>query len=71
MGITNAMSLPKSDSCKPQERQYCAAKCGGASKVKGCYVSVRWKTRRFRPGTGGHIKEEERIVNCDCDDECK
>lgn len=70
VSILNAMSLSKTDSCKPQEQQYCAAKCGGSSKVKGCYVSVRWKTRRFRPGTGGYIKEEERIVNCNCDDNC-
>ena len=71
VGVINAMSLPKTDDCKPQERQYCATKCGGPSKVNGCYVSVRWKTRRFRAGTGGYIKEEERIVNCNCDDDCR
>ena len=65
--ILNALQLPKTGSCKSSEWDYCYAKCGGPSKTKGCYVSIRWKTRRMLPGTGGVIREEERIVNCNCD----
>jgi RHS repeat-associated protein len=64
--ILDALQLPKSGACKASEWDYCYAKCGGPSKTKGCYVSIRWKTRRIRPGTGGAIREEERIVNCNC-----
>jgi RHS repeat-associated protein len=66
--LADAVRLPSRDSCKPDEYQYCVQKCGGPYKVDGCYVSVRWKTRRWRPGTGGYLKEEIRIVNCNCDD---
>jgi RHS repeat-associated protein len=63
-------SLPKTDNCRPDEWNQCYQQCGGMGKTKGCYVSVRWKTRMFRPG-GGSINDPQRIVNCNCDDQCK
>ena len=65
--ISDATQFPSTGKCKASEFDFCAVKCGGASKVKGCYVSIRWKTRRLYPGTGGLIREEQRIINCNCD----
>ena len=63
----NEGKLPNTDDCKASELNYCAAKCGGAHKVMGCYVSIKWKIRGIRGGE--IIRSEERTPNCNCFDE--
>lgn len=65
---TKEQALPKSRKCDRSENAYCYAKCGGKAKTNGCYVQFRWKWRKITEG--GSIREPERIVNCNCDDDC-
>jgi len=65
--IESVPGATTTDRCSPAEEAQCAAQCGGAHMVQGCYVTVRWKTAGFRGGS--LIKSSERTVNCNCDDE--
>jgi len=67
--IENSPGASTTDRCNAGEAAQCATQCGGAHKVLGCYVTVRWKVAGYR---GGHlIKSNSRTVNCRCLDECE
>jgi RHS repeat-associated protein len=61
--------LPKSGDCKRSDWLYCYAKCGGSSKTNGCYVQYRWKWRKITEG--GSVREPEKLIQCNCDDDCE
>ncbi len=54
--------LPRTDSCKASEWNYCQGKCPYG--VDGCYVTLKWRIKAVRGGKP--IRVEERIVNCNC-----
>ena len=63
-----AIDLPKKGKCNTDDWNYCIRKCGGRAKTLGCYVQYRWPFRRITPG--GSVRPLDRIVNCNCDDDC-
>ena len=60
--------FPTSGKCDADDWNYCYLKCGGKAKTGGCYVQYRWPYRKLT--NGGFVREMERLVQCNCDDDC-
>ena len=57
--------LPSSGGCKPSEWLECQGLCS-PNPVEGCYVTIKWKIGGMR--NGNIIRQEVRIINCNCKD---